>query len=66
MKIYCNICNKYGKSKQNKKLYIYKLSLSIVSSKFGHEYEKILKEEEWIEILKVLSLITNIEEYQKI
>ena len=42
------------------------LSLSIVYSKCGHKYEKIFKKEESIEILKVLGLISNIEEYQKI
>ena len=31
-----------------------------------HEYEKIFKDKESIEILKILSLINNIEEYQKI
>ena len=33
------------------------LSLSIVCSKCGHKYEKIFKEEESIEILKILGLI---------
>ena len=42
------------------------LSLSIVCSKFGPEYEKISKEEESIEILKILALINTVEEYQKI
>ena len=32
------------------------LNLSIVYSKRGHEYEKIFKGEEWIEILKILGL----------
>ena len=66
MKIYCNVCNKYRKSK-NIKVYIFKkaLRLFIVYSKCSHEYEKIF-EEESIEILKILCLITNIEEYQKI
>ena len=41
------------------------LSLSTVYSKCGHEYEKIFKEGS-IEILKILGLINNIEEYQKI
>ena len=31
-----------------------------------YEYENIFKEEESVEILKILGLITNIEEYQKI
>ena len=35
------------------------LGLSIVSSKCGHEYKKIFKEGESIEILKILGLITN-------
>ena len=42
------------------------LSPSIVYSKCGHEYEKIFKEEESIDILKNLGLISNVEEYQKI
>ena len=42
------------------------LSLSIVYSKCGHEYGKIFKEEQSIEILNILGLINNIEEYQKI
>ena len=41
------------------------LSISIVYSKCCHEYEKIFKEEEPIEISKVVRLINNIEEYQK-
>ena len=39
------------------------LSLSIVYSTCGHEYEKIFKEEESIEILKTLGVINNIEEH---
>ena len=41
------------------------LDLSIVYSNCGHEYQKIFKEE-LIEILKMLGLIANIEEYQKL
>ena len=41
------------------------LSLSILYSKCGHEYEKAFKEKESIGILKILGLINNIEEYQK-
>ena len=53
---------------QKPKYHIFKkkLSLSIVYSKCGHKYEKIFKEEEPIEILKILGLINNIEEYQRI
>ena len=49
-------------------LYIFKkpLSLSIVYGKCGHEYEKIFKEEESIDILKIFDLINTIEYYQKI
>ena len=67
MKIYCNFCNKYRKFKNPKISYFLKksLDLSIVYSKCGHEYKKIFKEEDLIEILKILILITNIEEYQK-
>ena len=44
------------------KYYIFKktLSISIVYSKCGHEYEKIFKEEESVEILEMLGLINNI------
>ena len=41
------------------------LDLCTVYSKFVHKYKKVFKEEEPIEILKFLGLITNIEEYQK-
>ena len=66
--MYCNVCNKYRKSKKIKISYIFKkiLSLSIVYSKCGHEYEKIFQEEESMKILKILGLITNIEEYNRI
>ena len=68
MKIYCNVCNKYRKFKNPKILYIFEktFGLSTVYSKCGHEYTKIFKEEESIEILKIMELIINIEEYQKI
>ena len=42
------------------------LSLSIVYSKCGHEYEKIFKEEESIEVLKIFVSINNIEEHNRI
>ena len=66
--MYCNVCNKYGKSTKSKISYIFQktLSLSIVYSKCGHEYKKIFKEEESVEVLKILGLINTIEEYQKI
>ena len=43
-----------------------KTVLSIICSKCKNENEKIFKEEDSIEILKILGLINNIEEYQKI
>ena len=50
--------------KNPKILYIYFLKktliLSIVYSKCGHGYEKILKEEESVEVLKILGVIINI------
>ena len=66
--MYCNVCNKYRKSKKTKKSYGFKktLSLFIVYSKCGREYEKLFKEEEPIEMLKILGLINNIEVYEKI
>ena len=67
MNIYCNICNKYRKSKNPKTSYIFHktLGFSILYSKCGHEYKRTFKQEESNEILKILGLITNIEEYQK-
>ena len=46
--------------------YIFKnpLRFSIVYSKCDHEYQKIFKEEESIEISKILGLTNNIEECQ--
>ena len=53
-----NVSKKYRKLKKT-------LRLSILYIKCGHGYEKIFKEEESIEILKMLDLI-NVEEYQEI
>ena len=54
------------KKTKTSNIFLKKLSLSIVYSNCGHEYAKIFKEEESVEILKILGLINNIEEYQKI
>ena len=61
--MYCNACNKYWKSKKTKISYILKktLSYSIVYNKRGHQYKKIFKEEESLEILEILGLINNID-----
>ena len=41
------------------------LNLSVVYSKYDHEYKQMLTEKESIEILKLLGVNTNTEEYQK-
>ena len=58
-KIYCTKCKKCKEFKKPKIWYI-------CDKTFRSEDEKVFKEEESIEILKILSLITSIEEYQKI
>ena len=65
--MYCNACNKYRKLKKTKISYIFKrtLTLSVAYSKYGHKYEETFAEES-MEILKILGLINNIEDYQKI
>ena len=67
-KIYCLICSKYRKFEKLRLSYLFEktLFLSIICSKCKTEPEKIFKEEESIEILKIIGLINNIEEYQKI
>ena len=61
-KLYCVACGKYREFEKPKISYILEktLVLSIVCSKCKNEDEKIIKEEESIEILKTLSLIENI------
>ena len=61
-KIYCVICGKYRKFEKPKISYLLEktLVLSIICSKCKNEDEKIFKEEESIEILKILGLIENI------
>ena len=61
-KIYCLICSKYRKIEKPKISYllIKTLVLSIICSKDKKEDEKICKEEDSIEILKILDLIENI------
>ena len=67
-KLHCVICDKSRKSEQPWISYLVgKTSvLSIICSKCKNEHEKIFKEEESIETLKILSLISNLEGYQKI
>ena len=61
-KLYCVICGKYRKFEKPKISYILEktLILSIICSKCKNEDEKIFKEEESIEILKIIGLIENI------
>ena len=67
-KIYFTKSKKYKEFKKSKKLYVsYKILLfSSICSKWGSEDNIIFREKESIEIFKILGLITNIEEYQKI
>ena len=61
-KIYCVICSKYRNFEKPKISYVLekKLVLPIICSKCKNKDEKLLKEEESIEILKILGLIKNI------
>ena len=63
-KIYCIKCNKYRKFKNPKISYIKTLVCPIICDKCGIIDETIFKEKESTEILKILGLVNNIEEYQ--
>ena len=67
-KLYCIICCRYRKFEKSKISYLLEktLVLSIICSKCINEDEKIFKEEDSIEIIKILGLINNIDKYQKI
>ena len=60
-KLYCLICGKYRKFEKPKISYILEkiIVLSIICSKCINEDEKIFKEEESIDMLKILGLIEN-------
>ena len=61
-KLYCIICGKHRKFEKPKISYLLEKTLVL-----ENEDEKIFKEEESIENqLKILGLMNNIEEYQKI
>ena len=62
-KFCCVICGKYRKFKISKISYISEktLVLSINCSKCEDEDEKILKEEESIEVVKIFALIKNVQ-----
>ena len=57
-KLYCVICGRYRNFEKKK---IKKSILSVICRKCKNEEEKIFKEEELIEILKILCLIENIQ-----
>ena len=61
-KLYCIICGKYRKFEKLKISYLLQkiLVLSIICSKCKNEDEKIFKEEESIELSKILGLIEKI------
>ena len=67
-KLYCINCSKYKKYEKPIISYLLEktLVLSIICSKCKNEDETIFKEEESIEILKILGLINHIGEYRKI
>ena len=60
-KLYWVICSKYRKFEIPKIFYLLEktLVLSIICSKFRNEDEKFVREEESIEMLKILGLIEN-------
>ena len=61
-KLYCITCCEYKKFEKPRISYILvkKLVLSIICSKCKNEDEKIFKEEESVEILKILGSTENI------
>ena len=61
-KLYCVICGKYRKFEKTKISYLLEktLVLSTICSKCKNKDEKVFKEENSIEILKILGLIENI------
>ena len=66
--MYWVICSKYRTFEKPKISFFLEktLVLSICCTKCKSEVEKIFKEENSIEIVKIIVLINNIEEYQKI
>ena len=67
-KLYCVLCGKYRKFEKPKISYVLEKTLvfSIICSKGKNEDEKMFKEKESIEMLKILDLVNNIEKYQNI
>ena len=63
MKIYCNFGTNKNNIKKLKYYVFFKKTLFLLSVIMN--MKKIFEEEESIEILKILCLFTNLEEYQK-
>ena len=63
--MYCVICLKYRKSGKSKISYLIEKTLvfSIICSKCKKENEKVFKEEDSTEIIKIIGLFYNIKEY---
>ena len=61
--LYCIICGKYRRFEKPKISYLLEkpVVLSIISSKYKNEDEKLFQEEESVQILKILGLTENIE-----
>ena len=61
-KLYCFICDKYRKFENPKISYLFEktLVISIICSKCKKKNEKLFKEAESVEILRILVLIENI------
>ena len=61
-KIYCVICGKYKKFKNSKISYIFEKTfvLSIICSKCENEDEKVCKEEQSMEMLRIFGSFKNI------
>ena len=61
-KLDCIICDRYKKFEKSKVSYLSEktLVLSIICCKCNNEDEKLFKEEESIEIFKILGLIENL------
>ena len=61
-KLYCFICDKYRKFENPKISYLFEktLVLSIICSKCKKKNEKLFKEAESVEILRILVLMENI------
>ena len=66
--LYCVICNKYRKFEKPKILYLLEktLVLSLIFNKCQNKDEKLFKEEESIEIMKIHNYLKNMSEENKV